>query len=125
MRRLNVKPKDLYPASHADPKKLPPIDQRVRKGKELPPPQRKKKDLGKLTTVYHYTDEAGMPLFEVCRYEREENGETIKTFLQRVHDPHNIEAKFDGYVYKADNVRHPLYRLPEVLEAIHAPLTVI
>jgi len=120
MRRLNIKPKDLYPASHADPKRQPPLDQRVRKGKELPPPQRKKRDLGKLTTVYHYTDEAGKPLFEVCRYEREEDGKSQKTFLQRVHDPRNIEAKFDGYVYKADHVRHPLYRLPEVLEAIHA-----
>ena len=119
MRRLNIKPKDLYPASHADPKRQPPLDQRVRKGKELPPPQRKKRDLGKLTTVYHYTDEAGKPLFEVCRYEREEDGKRQKTFLQRVHDPRNIEAKFDGYVYKADHVRHPLYRLPEVLEAIH------
>ena len=78
------------------------------------------KPLGKLTATYPYTDEGGKALFEVCRYEQVTDGQKEKTFLQRVYDPKNPAAKRDGYVYKTSALRHPLYRLPEVLAAIAA-----
>ncbi|MEG1358363.1 MAG: hypothetical protein RSE23_01740 [Clostridia bacterium] len=117
MRRLNVKPRDLYPASHADPSHAP-------KGSTAETvaakPARKKKELGKLTTVYTYTDEQGKALFEVCRFERvdDETGKKEKSFVQRTYAPGDPKAKQDGYLYKTDNIRHPLYRLQAVVQAV-------
>lgn len=72
--------------------------------------QSKNKPLGKLTTVYNYTDEEGVLLFQVCRYESEEG----KTFRQRVPD---ASAK-GGYRWSIKGVRPVPYRLPEVKHAI-------
>lgn len=76
------------------------------------------KPLGKLTAIYKYEDEAGKTLFEVCRYELMKDGAKEKTFLQRFFSPENPDAKRDGYVYKTSALRHPLYRLPEVIRTI-------
>ena len=87
-----------------------------------PPPERKEaraKPLGKLVKVYPYTDEHGVVLFEVCRFESPEG----KTFRQRHSDPGNPAAK-QGYVWNITGVRNVVYRLPEVLEAIRAGRTV-
>lgn len=72
--------------------------------------QPKNKPLGKLTTVYDYTDEAGAVLFQVCRYESESG----KTFRQRVPD---ASAK-GGYHWSIKGVRAVPYRLPEVKQAV-------
>jgi putative DNA primase/helicase len=66
---------------------------------------------GKLEAKYVYTDEAGVPLFEVRRY-RQPSGK--KTFLQ---------YKPDG-TSGVKGIRRPLYRLPQVMEAAAAGRTV-
>ena len=57
--------------------------------------------------VYVYTDEAGMPLFEVGRFERADG----KTFLQRRPGRHDWKGGIKG-------VRRVLYRLPRVVGAV-------
>lgn len=94
-----------------------------------PPPQPangpiRQRPLGKLTKIYPYTDESGAVLFEVCRFESEENGQRVKTFRQRHKDPANPKAKQDGYVWNITGVRTVIYRLPEVLAAIREGRTV-
>lgn len=87
--------------------------------------QPKQKDtLGDLVKAYVYADEDGNPLFEVCRFEKIEDGERTKTFRQRHKDPSNPKAKRDGYVWNLDGVRSVIYRLPEVLQAIKTEKTV-
>lgn len=83
-----------------------------------------KQQLGDLTKVYPYTDEQGAVLFEVCRFERMEDGARVKTFRQRRKDPTHPKAKRDGYVWSLDGVRSVVYRLPEVVQAIQEGRTV-
>lgn len=109
---LGITMRDLF---YDDVERPPPKNtQRKPKGplpKEEPQPkERKKRELGKLTRVYDYTDEEGKLLFQVCRFENNEG----KTFLQRVPD----REQRDGYRYTTAGVRKPLYRLPNVLAAI-------
>ena len=60
-----------------------------------------------LLNTYRYTNEAGTLLYEVQRYEGKE-------FRQRRPDGNG------GWIYRLDDVRRPLYRLPEVLAAVQA-----
>ena len=99
----------------------------ARKPTPAPAPAQKpaqKQQLGDLTKVYQYTDEQGAVLFEVCRFERMEDGARVKTFRQRRKDPTNPKAKRDGYVWSLDGVRSVVYRLPEVMKAIQDGRTV-
>jgi len=99
----------------------------ARKPAPAPAPAQKpaqKPQLGDLTKVYQYTDEQGAVLFEVCRFERMEDGARVKTFRQRRKDPTNPKAKRDGYVWSLDGVRSVVYRLPEVAKAIQDGRTV-
>ncbi|MGX8705172.1 MAG: hypothetical protein ACSW8J_01205, partial [bacterium] len=92
-----------------------------------PPPANgpiRQRPLGDLVKVYPYTDESGAVLFEVCRFESEENGQRVKTFRQRHKDPSNPNAKQGGYVWNISGVRSVIYRLPEVLAAIKDGRTV-
>lgn len=90
-----------------------------------PAPQPKaNKPLGRLVKVYKYTDEKGETLFEVCRFEREENDQREKTFRQRTYNPKHPKAKQDGNVWSIDGVRSVIYRLPEVEAAIQAGKTI-
>lgn len=76
--------------------------------------------LGKLTSVYDYTDKDGQKLFEVCRFEKlDKDGKKEKTFRQRRYLPEDTSAKH-GYVWSVpDDMRnHSLYRLPEVVNAM-------
>jgi 5S rRNA maturation endonuclease (ribonuclease M5) len=61
----------------------------------------------KLVATYEYTDEAGKPLYEICRYEPGKNGDK-KDFLQRYRD------ECGGYIWKK-HPRQVLYRLTEVI----------
>lgn len=69
------------------------------------------KPLGKPEKIYHYTDEQGRVLFDVLRYRMPDGS---KTFRQAVPDP----SKQGGYNWSTKDVRHPLYNLPAVLNAI-------
>lgn len=89
-----------------------------------PQERARKPELGRLVKVYPYTDEQGQTLFEVCRFEREENGQRVKTFRQRHTDPTDPKAKHDGIVWNLSGVRIVLYRLPEVMDAVKAGRTV-
>lgn len=91
------------------------------------PPVKKAKpsgSLGELKKVYSYRDEAGREIFQVCRFERNENGERVKTFRQRRYAPDDPKAKGDGYVWSITGVRGVIYRLPEIRAAIHAGETI-
>ncbi|MEW6771236.1 MAG: DUF927 domain-containing protein [Bacillota bacterium] len=61
--------------------------------------------------VYRYTDESGKLLFEVCRFPG-------KRFVQRRPDGAG------GWKWNLEGVRRVLYRLPEVLAAVHEDRTV-
>lgn len=62
--------------------------------------------------VYEYTDETGELLFEALRFPG-------KKFRQRHADPETGET-----VWTLDGVRRVIYRLPEVLQAVHQDQTV-
>ena len=68
---------------------------------------------GRIMDKYDYVDEGGKLLFQVVRAEG-------KKFLQRRPDP----ISKSGWVWKLGEVRRPLYRLPEVIDAISHGLTV-
>lgn len=72
--------------------------------------------------IYSYTDEQGRELFQVCRYEYEQDGKREKTFRQRRYAPGEEKANRDGYVMSvpAELRDTTLYRLPRVLDAIGA-----
>ncbi len=112
--KLGLTMKDLFPTD-STPAKAKATG--IQKAKPTFQPQGKR-ELGKLTKVYTYTDEDGQPIFEVCRYEQEKDGKRSKTFLQRHYAPSHLKAKKDGYVWSTDGLRHPLYRLHEVVKAI-------
>ena len=71
----------------------------------------------KLTKTYDYTDDAGKLIFQVCRYEYEEQGKHKKTFRQR--RPHG-----EGFVWSVKGVRQYPYRVTELTEAIARNLVV-
>lgn len=131
VKAMGLKMADLYPdegkrPSRSAPGPQPPKGPVPPEG-PVPPPARgpaRQKPLGKLTKIYPYTDESGAVLFEVCRFEAEENGQRVKTFRQRHKDPANPKAKQDGYVWNITGVRSVIYRLPEVLTAIREGRTV-
>ncbi len=60
-------------------------------------------ELGPIVAVYDYTDEAGALLYQSCRY-----AEPEKTFRQRRPDGSG------GWIWKLNDVRRVLYRLPEL-----------
>ena len=68
---------------------------------------------GRIIDKYDYVDEGGKLLFQVVRAEG-------KKFLQR--RPEAMSKS--GWVWKLGDVRRPLYRLPEVIDAISHGLTV-
>lgn len=124
LERMGLKLSDLFPQ---DSRKGKPDRKPAAAAPPRPaPPQSKpaQKPLGRLVKTYPYVDEHGMVLFEVCRFEAEVNGERTKTFRQRRYDPGNPKAKKDGYVWSLDGVRSVVYRLPEVMAAIHEGKTV-
>ena len=125
VKAMGLKMSDLYPEGS----KPAASGQRKPASRPVPPPPPsngpiKQKPLGKLVKVYPYTDESGAVLFEVCRFESEENGQRVKTFRQRHKDPSNPKAKQGGYVWNISGVRSVIYRLPEVLAAIRDGRTV-
>jgi putative DNA primase/helicase len=69
------------------------------------------KALGCIVTSYSYTDAAGRLLFQVCRMDP-------KDFRQRRPDGKG------GWIWNTKDVRHVLYRLPDVIEAVQAGETV-
>ncbi len=69
--------------------------------------------LGNIVARYEYVDEAGRHLFEVLRFEPKE-------FRQRRRDP----LGKNGWSWKVAGVRQVLYRLPMVIEAVKAGVTV-
>lgn len=122
VKAMGLKMSDLFPDDgQGRPAKKP------AKPKPAPPPATgpiKQRPLGKLVKVYPYQDENGVTLFEVCRYEAEENGQRVKTFRQRHRDPGSPQAKADGNVWNIKGVRSVIYRLPEVAAAIRDGRTV-
>ena len=68
---------------------------------------------GRAIARYPYVDEGGKLLFEVVRAEG-------KRFLQRRPDP----LSKSGWTWKLGDVRRPLYRLPEVIDAVSAGRTI-
>lgn len=123
VRAMGLKMADLFPEGSRQqrqsrtpqPKPAKPV---------LQPAPKQQKPLGRLVKTYKYTDETGKLLFEVCRFEHEENGARVKTFRQRHIDPQHPKAKADGYVWNLDGVRSVVYRLPEVVQAIRDKKTV-
>ena len=91
----------ILAAAHLESAELSP--QAARAGGELWTPR------GDALAIYHYTDERGEQLFDVCRL-------AGKQFLQRRPDP----AAPGGYRWKLDDVRRVLYRLPQVLRTAAA-----
>lgn len=79
--------------------------------------------LGELKKVYSYCDESGQEIFQVCRFEKIEDGERVKTFRQRRYAPDDPGAK-GGYIWNLNGVRSVVYRLPEILAAIQAGETI-
>ena len=125
LQAMGLKLADLFPEGSRKQPRQPATKQAAPK-QPAPAAQapRKAPPLGELTKIYPYTDEAGKTLFEVCRFERTEEGQRVKTFRQRRLDPGNPKAKRDGYVWSIDGVRSVVYRLPEVLKAIQEERTV-
>lgn len=114
LRAMGLTMRDLY--TDSDSKKPGSVKPAVHTAK-----QPKNKPLGKLTTVYDYTDEEGVLLFQVCRYEHTNEDGTSKTFRARVYRPEHPKANREGHVYQLLDVRADvLYRLPEVKQAIDA-----
>lgn len=132
VKAMGLKMSDLYADGKPAGKPSRPATAKPAPGPEppegpVPPPAKgaaKQKPLGKLVKAYPYTDEQGQVLFEVCRFEAEENGHRVKTFRQRHKDPGNPAAKQGGYVWNINGVRSVIYRLPEVLAAIQAGKTI-
>lgn len=118
LRSMGLKKSDLYtePMNQSEPRitpgvKVPDEDNpNLRHPEPSRAPAKKEKKNRKLETVYHYTDEEGKILFDVLRYRNEDGS---KDFLQGVPEPN----RFGGYRWKTGDVRHPLYRLPEILDA--------
>ena len=98
VKAMGLKMTDLYPegSKPAASGGGGPSAQRKPGSKPAPPPPPaangpiKQRPLGKLVKVYPYTDESGAVLFEVCRFEAEENGQRVKTFRQRHKDPAKV-----------------------------------
>lgn len=126
VKAMGLKMSDLYADGKPAGKPSRPAAAKPAPGPEPPPAKgaAKQKPLGKLVKAYPYTDEQGQVLFEVCRFEAEENGHRVKTFRQRHKDPGNPAAKQGGYVWNINGVRSVIYRLPEVLAAIQAGKTI-
>ena len=123
MQALGVTPRDLIvdgvTSSGADAPAGVTVHQakEVRKAAEQQKPQI---DFSHPDRVYSYTDAEGREVFQVCRYQYEQDGKREKTFRQRRYDPRNEKANRDGYVMSVPNELrdHTLYRMPAVLAAI-------
>jgi predicted P-loop ATPase len=74
--------------------------------------QHRSQDRSPFSATYDYVDEAGAPLFQVCR-------SPDKQFPQRRPDGKG------GWVWGTKDVRRVLYRLPEVIEAIASDQVVV
>lgn len=64
-----------------------------------------------LVATYDYADERNALLYQVCRFEWDEDGKRRKDFQQRRPDGQG------GWAYRLSGVRRVLYRLPELLAA--------
>lgn len=126
VRAMGIKMADLFPAGSRKPQQARQVQPQAapRTGDQAAAQKPKRKPLGKMTKAYIYTDESDKPLFEVCRFEYEEDGQRKKTFLQRHYEPGHPKAKADGYVWNLNGVRSVVYRLPEVVQAIKDGKTV-
>lgn len=125
LRAMGLKMSDLFPEGGRSQLPRKPRQKPAQTAAQAPAAKAKQpKPLGSLVQVYKYTDEAGKLLFEVCRFERAEDGVKTKTFRQRHIDPSHPKAKQDGYVWNLDGVRSVVYRLPEVVQAIRNKKTV-
>jgi hypothetical protein len=65
-----------------------------------------------LVKVYDYTDANGTLLYQVCRFEWDEDGRRKKTFRQRRPDGNG------GWINNLDGITHGLYRIVELHEAL-------
>ena len=124
LRAMNLRMSDLFPEGSRSQLPRKPRQKPTQTAAQTPAKAKPSKPLGSLAQVYKYTDEAGKLLFEVCRFERFEDGVKTKTFRQRHIDPNHPKAKQDGYVWNLDGVRSVVYRLPEVAQAIRDKKTV-
>lgn len=70
-----------------------------------------------IVAEYSYTDEHGKELFQAVRFQP-------KDFRQRRRAPDDPNADKDGWAWNLQGVRRVLYRLPDVLEAVAAGVTV-
>lgn len=77
-------------------------------------------DWGHPDAVYSYTDAEGRELFQVCRYQYEQDGKRQKTFRQRRYLPGDPKANRQGYVMSvpAEIRDTTLYRMPRIRQAI-------
>jgi hypothetical protein len=84
-------------------------------GDLFPPTAKRHSDGGELAAIYDYRDYDGSLLFQVLRFERWENQEgvrvKIKAFPQRRPDGQG------GWIWKLDDTKRVLYRLPELIAA--------
>ena len=110
-------------SAQAAPKQQPPKTQSAEQ-KEKP-----RIDFAHPDKVYSYTDAEGRELFQVCRYQYEQDGKREKTFRQRRYDPSNPKANREGWVASVPpELRDAtLYRMPQLLAAIreHRPVYVV
>ena len=137
MRALGVTPRDLIvdggdassgqpreerPAAAPDSGQDPdaPKGVTVRQAKEIRKEEQPRIDFAHPARVYSYTDGDGKELFQVCRFEYEQDGKREKTFRQRVYDPGNPKANRQGYVMSVPNDLRDrtLYRMPALLAAV-------
>jgi hypothetical protein len=79
--------------------------------KDLYPAETRKNVESKLTDIYDYYDQWGTLVMQVLRF-RNEDG--TKTFRQRIPDP----DKPKEWVYSTKGIQKPLYRLPNIIEAV-------
>jgi len=74
-------------------------------------------------TIYHYKDEDGNPLYRVVRTEwQDDSGKRSKTFSQQrlFRDTDHLKDMVDKkWIKDMADTRRVIYRLPEVLKAIH------
>ena len=130
MAALGVKPRDLIVDGdngdrpvYGQPPEAP-KGVAVHQAKETGPSRKEEPriDFSHPTKVYSYTDPEGRELFQVCRYEYEQDGKREKTFRQRRYDPQHEKANREGYVASVPNELRDrtLYRLPAVVEAVRA-----
>lgn len=129
MAALGVTPRDLIvdPDAPGENRRLndphAPAGVNVYQAKEIPPQERRERppvDFAHPDRIYSYTDATGREVFQVCRYQYEQDGKRQKTFRQRRYDPQNEKANRDGWVNSVPNELREgiLYKLPQVLDAV-------